>query len=230
MAKLLPPSRIASATSARSLMLTLLVVSILSDHPALAAEPEPGGEATGAIEGSTRDALTGEPVFVPRIDVYDPAGCDVAEGTPVAVMAGQTTGGIDFELVPYGHLSGRLTAAADGAPLEGWISVHDEEGHHLQRTATFGVGGVVGDYTFLDLLPGRYRVSVSEVEEEGLALEAWNDLPCSPLGCHPLAGELVAIEPGLTTGGIDFALEPETALFFDDFESGNPDAWSFSVP
>ncbi len=58
-------------------------------------------------------------------------------------------------LAPYGTLSGTVTDAVTGLPIEGaWVNLYDSSGNHKGSTGT----NVNGYYKFEDLAPGSYRV------------------------------------------------------------------------
>ena len=131
--------------------------------------------------------------------------CVVTAGTGISVTAGQSTGGIDFVLDGQGTLTGTVTDAATGAPLEN-VRV---------QVRAAGTGAVVatgwtreaGAYTVNGLAAGPYYVQTSI----GYPYrdELYNDVPCPEGSCTVTAGTTVVVNPGATTAGIDFSLLTE---------------------
>jgi hypothetical protein len=92
--------------------------------------------------------------FLPRL--YDEKS-PTAEPTPVAVTAGATTPNIDAKLVPGGRISGRITSAATGAPLEHAVAFAFTSGSESE------IGGIAransnGEYAIGGLSSGTYAV------------------------------------------------------------------------
>lgn len=81
----------------------------------------------------------------------------LVEATPVAVTAGATTHGIDAELAAGGTITGLITAAADGAPLEGVEACAYEVGGEGE---IFGCASsnAHGEYAIARLPSGSYKV------------------------------------------------------------------------
>jgi len=145
------------------------------------------------------------------------------------VVLGETTAGIDFELVLRGGLAGSIVALDTGLPLPGVaVDVWDADGSHVAATAT----NAAGSYA-VDLSSGTYYVSTDN--GQGYVDEVYDGLRC-PSGpailglCDPQAGDPVPVigeEPVVT--GIDFALA-ERLVFEDGFETGDTSAWSLQKP
>lgn len=75
----------------------------------------------------------------------------------VAVRAGVDVNGIDAELATRGSISGRVTYAANGDPLDGvCVEVLDERGAAVATTITSGP--ITGSYRLDGIVPGTYRV------------------------------------------------------------------------
>jgi ribosomal protein L30E len=205
--------------------------------------------AGGVIAGTVTDAVTGAPLYMVEVDVYDASNvqvtyswtnssgaysttgltpgtyyvktsgsanyvgelynnlpciggsCTPNAGTPVAVTAGSTTGGIDFGLAPAGSITGTVTVEGTGTPLAN-ITVYVYNSSNVsQGTVTTNVSGV---YTKTSLAPGTYYVRTSNAL--GYLDELYNNLPCVGGTCTATSGTGVAVTAGGTTGGIDFAL------------------------
>jgi hypothetical protein len=148
-------------------------------------------------------------------EVYDNLpcvpGCLATTGTPVAVTAGTTTGGIHFSLSSGGRVAGRVTDAESGAPLGG-VSV--------RITAVFGTTSGIwsavtasdGTYVVVGLPPRSHFVKAlppSSGPLEHYLPQVFNDVVCFPT-CAPTAGTPVSVTAGATTAGIDFHLTSGT--------------------
>ena len=157
-----------------------------------------------------------------------PAGCDPTTGSPVTVVQGDTTPGIDFDLLLRGGLAGTVEALSKGQPLSGVaIDVWDAQGQHVATSAS-NSGGTYQ----VDLSSGTYYVATDN--SLGYVDEVYDGVLCqdgpSVLGlCDPLRGDPVLVigsEPVVT--GIDFALAGRP-VFSDGFESGDTSAWSYTT-
>ena len=150
-------------------------------------------------------------------------------GSPITVALGETTAGIDFELMLRGGLAGSIVALDTGLPLPGVaVDVWAADGSHVAATAT----NVAGSYA-VDLSSGTYYVSTDN--GQGYVDEVYDGLRC-PSGpailglCDPRAGDPIPVigeEPVVT--GIDFALA-ERLIFEDGFETGDTSSWSLQQP
>ena len=122
-----------------------------------------------------------------------------ASPTPVVVVENQAGRGIDAQLAHGGLISGVVTSASTGAPIEGaFVCAFGSEG------ATVGIGtcsksGGGGVYTLSGLPAGSYKVIFVDA---GYAPQAYKDSPTL------LSAESVSVEVLKTVGGIDAALSP----------------------
>jgi protocatechuate 3,4-dioxygenase beta subunit len=157
-----------------------------------------------------------------------PPGCDPTTGSPVNVIHGDTTTGLDFDLLLRGGLAGTIEALGTGEPLAGVaVDVWDAQGQHVAASAsdTYGVYQV-------DLSSGTYYVATDN--SLGYIDEVYDGLRCPEgpaiLGlCDPLSGEpVVVLGAEQVVIGIDFALV-ERVVFSDGFESGDTSAWTSST-
>ncbi len=89
------------------------------------------------------------PTYYPGVRFFEDAAA-------VAVADGAVTGGVDFSLLPAGRISGRVTAAADGAPLAGiYVEAFDWTGDWRGLASTTDEEG---NFTIGGLDPGPYRL------------------------------------------------------------------------
>lgn len=78
-----------------------------------------------------------------------------AAATEVSVTAGSVTTGIDAAMLAGGRISGKVTAAVGGAPLEGIEVCAIEESQYVSCTETNGSG----EYAVVGLSSGKYKVA-----------------------------------------------------------------------
>jgi hypothetical protein len=115
-----------------------------------------------------------------------------AAATPVTVTAGMPTTGIDAELEEGATISGRVTAAATGLPVED-VEVCAER----TDEEDFGCGSTnaTGSYTIGELSPGQYQIYF-------YTYETGQNLLSQPYGLG-----VVTLAAGARQTGIDAALQ-----------------------
>ncbi|MFZ5787718.1 MAG: MSCRAMM family protein, partial [Acidobacteriota bacterium] len=131
-------------------------------------------------------------------DIHCTPECNIGAGTPITVLAGATTGAIDFTLEPWGRIGGVLTASESGYPLSGRVEVYDSSGDYMLWTPS----GESGDWLAGGLGDGTY-FTIADADER--LAEVWDGLPCEP-ECDPTAGTPIPTAIGTLTEGIDFSL------------------------
>ena len=149
-------------------------------------------------------------------------GCTVTDGTPILVTAGLTTSSIDFELAVGGLISGTVTDARTGSPLDfGRVSIYNATGGYVTR----GYPDSSGDYTVQKTLEaGTYYARTWSFED--YFEELYSEISCA-LDCTITSGTPIAVTLGFVTTDIDFTLIE--SIFADGFESGNLTSWSSTV-
>jgi hypothetical protein len=155
--------------------------------------------ATTSSESGYLDELYDD---LPCAGPPEPA-CDPTSGMPIAVSLGELTEGIDFALTLGGGVTGALTDAVTGEPIEsGYAVLWTASGLFIGDEPT----NSAGVYRF-DGLPGGTYFASSQTFGDYLE-ELYDDLPCpgGPPGCDPTAGTPVAVSVGITTSGVDFDL------------------------
>jgi protocatechuate 3,4-dioxygenase beta subunit len=139
-------------------------------------------------------------------------GCDPRAGHLLPAAFGTSSRWVDFNLASTGNITGRVTDADTGFPLEGVrVRVWDEEGVERWTDST----DASGHYALFGLEAGSFFVATQEF---GSTSPPYIDLlfdgiPCPggpPAGCNPTIGSPVTVASGGTTAGIDFALPPRT--------------------
>ncbi|MGV8040769.1 MAG: carboxypeptidase regulatory-like domain-containing protein [Thermoanaerobaculaceae bacterium] len=142
-----------------------------------------------------------------RDELYDnipceQLSCSLGDGTPVPVAAGVTTEHIDFALDSLGMIRGRVTRADNGQPLQNVAVLISGPGSY---TYSYLYTDLEGKYEALGLETGTYFARTYDSPEE-LVDELYENTPCEP-SCTPSTGTPISVVEGLTTAGIDFALE-----------------------
>jgi hypothetical protein len=134
--------------------------------------------------------------------------CDPTTGTPIPVTLGTTAAGIDFALNRLGTISGTVTDAVSGMPVDSIAArLYDASGDLVGFDF-----GFAGSYQFSGLVAGTYFVTSGS---DAYRTELYDDLPCpggAPAGCDPTAGTAVPAQLDADTTGIDFALTPLGAI------------------
>lgn len=126
--------------------------------------------------------------------------CSPLSGTPVVVSSG-TTRRVDVSLDREGSISGRITAAGTGLPLQNvWVFAHDAKAHAAGSVVT----DAFGQYLVEGLAIGNYHVSTATLSS--YMDEVFDDVRC-PAECDPAAGRSVSVQPHAVTSGIDFVLD-----------------------
>jgi hypothetical protein len=119
---------------------------------------------------------------------------DWASASPVTVIGGAETGGIDFILALSGSISGAITADDTGLPLAGvWVYAYSELGGWR-----YSYTDSSGNYMITGLVSGAYRVGV--LSNSSYVSEYYNDTYDWD------SASLVTVAGGVDTGGIDMSL------------------------
>ncbi|MCG6964785.1 MAG: carboxypeptidase-like regulatory domain-containing protein, partial [Acidobacteria bacterium] len=151
-------------------------------------------------------------------DISCAAGCQLLDGTPVPVVDGEVTSGIDFILETAGAIRGTLTDAESGLPVtSAAVDLYDVSGSWVEGATT----DAYGVYRLWELPAGTYFVR-SDAPGDEYVNELYDDIACSS-SCDPTTGTPVTVTPGQITTGIDFALEPTGAISGLVTESGSGD-------
>lgn len=121
------------------------------------------------------------------------------EATKVAVPEEAAVSGIDAAMVAAGEITGTVTAAEGGAPLENIkVCAYEIGGEFIvQCTST----GAIGEYAIPRLPQAEYTVDFYSLSG-AYATQYWNDEPS--LG----TANKVAVSAGSVAGGIDAAMAP----------------------
>jgi len=142
------------------------------------------------------------------------AGCSVTAGTPITVLSGVISNGVDFALsLGAGGISGTITDVRTGAPLAGVsVQIYSASGVYT-KTA---VANVAGMYATAGLAPGTYYArTVQETIPSSHADQLYSGQSCSS-GCTVTSGTPIVVAAGATTSGIDFGLGPIVVLMKAD--------------
>ena len=140
------------------------------------------------------------------------AVCNVASLTPVVVSGGAVTG-INFALVPGGgRIAGTITNSVTGAPIAGALVLFAGQGYGITfSTATTDASGhYVSE-------GGSVSGNVFVATDTGLRYqdEGYDNHKCKLDTCDPNTLNAVSVTIGVTTNGINFALDPSGRADFD---------------
>ncbi len=145
-------------------------------------------------------------------EIYNdlPAGLlSPTSGTPITVTAPSTTPNVNFSLVPGGSITGTVTNAAGGAPLNGVrVTVYYANGTGAAGSVLTNASGM---YTLGGLAAGDYFART--VNAFGFLDKLYNNITC--LNCPITSGQPIHVTVGAASTGIDFALEAAPAPTHD---------------
>jgi hypothetical protein len=177
-----------------------------------------GGLATGNYYAKTNEAPGVVDVVYPN-GVCAGGSCNVTQagGTLIAVTVGATTPNINFVLSPGGTVTGMVTKAVGGAPVDAFV------GFNMVNAAgqNIFVGGTNTDGTGLYsvVLPPGANYGLVNNAPEGLANQLYHGVPCATAlatgftTCNSSAvGTPINVVAGATLNNIDFALQPGGAV------------------
>jgi hypothetical protein len=106
----------------------------------------------------------------------------------VTVSIATTTSGIDFALERLGGISGTVTVAGSGLPLDyAYVDIYDLAGSHI----SYGYADASGHYAAGGLPSGTYFARSSTYD---YADELYYDIPCN-YGCDITAGVPIRSPP-----------------------------------
>lgn len=121
-------------------------------------------------------------------------------GTLVTVTNGATTSNINFPLQRGGFISGTITNAADGTPLQ-------NIGAQIFNSAGISFGAfntnASGVFSTAGLPADTYYVRTTNIQ--GFINRQWQNLACPQADCLPISGTPVVVN-GAQVSGINFAL------------------------
>jgi hypothetical protein len=136
-------------------------------------------------------------------DVSCPGGsCSTTSGTPITVALGATTAAIDFALAMGGRISGTVTDAGTGLPLQSVeVDIYSAGG----SWAGYGYTNAAGVYTsYSGLVSGTYYALTWN--SQGYLDELYNNISCPSASCTPTSGTPITVTVGTTTAGVSFGL------------------------
>jgi hypothetical protein len=134
------------------------------------------------------------------------SSCLPTSGTPVAVVAPGTTGGVHLALDPGGGVAGRVTDASTSGGLAGVIvQVLTQDGRYVGNVAS----DASGNWSSPQNLPTGTYVAVTQ-NDLGYIDEMWNDIACPGGEIWACGGSLlgtpISVVAGTVSGSVDFAL------------------------
>lgn len=145
-------------------------------------------------------------------ELFDDIDCDpqcgVTAGTPVAVVQGAETSGIDFALRLLGSVFGTIRETVTGSPLAGVpVTAYDLLGRPQSSTDS----DFDGSYFLVGLHPGHYGLLAGPSSSHATQL-----LGGFPFGLDVTLGAVFASELGTTAGPLDLDLPPLGACGFPE--------------
>jgi hypothetical protein len=144
------------------------------------------------------------------------SGCSVTTGTPITVLSGLVSNGVDFALSSgAGGISGTITDAGTAAPLPSIsVQIYTSTGVFTKTAVT----NLAGAFATAGLAPGTYYArTVQEAVPPNHANQLYNGARCGG-NCSVTTGTPIVVGAGAMTGGIDFALGPRTTPTKSDFD------------
>lgn len=163
-----------------------------------------GHYAFAAVIPGTYDVVAHSTVHVAQF--YDRADCPCppATITPVTVVSGFETTGVDFSLRRGGTISGTVTRASTGAPVSGiQVFIRTADGFVVNSPLTDSQG----NYHSTALMTDDYYVA-TWAANSGTALvdQVYRARNCDPVACDWASGDPVHVTMPDDTSGIDFSL------------------------
>jgi len=134
-------------------------------------------------------------------DISCASGCTVTDGTPITIVAGSTTTGIDFALTIGGSISGTVTDGGTHLGLAtGYVNIYNDSGNWVTRGYPDSSGNYVSQ---LALTAGTYYARTWSFE--GYIDELYDNFPCVG-SCTVTNGTPIVVAAAVATTGIDFGL------------------------
>lgn len=207
--------------SATSLPLQGILLDILDS-----ANNHLGFEFTDADGNfSTRVGLTSGNYFIKSLnqtgyvdEIYNnipciASQCNASQGTPIPLNPGDHTTDVNFNLDPGGTISGKVTEASTGLPLNNvYVFLATNQGSII----AYGLSNSCGNYTTFHGVPEDDYI-FRTLNPYGLLDEAYDDHLCIDNICSVDTADRVHVVPG--THGINFSLS-EQILLRDEFDDG----------
>ncbi len=164
-----------------------------------------GGYTVTGLPAGTYVALAGRSSSY-LAELYDglpcAVSCDLAQGTPIEVRAGETTPDVDFALDLGGTIAGTVREAATGEAISSLVVLAFDElgaivgGKLTAADGTFRIG---------NLTAGTYRVRTDAFLV--YLDELYDDVACPRGECDLALGTPIEVVLREVTGGVDFELE-----------------------
>jgi hypothetical protein len=131
------------------------------------------------------------------------SGCIVTTGTPITVLSGVVSHGVEFTLSSgAGGISGTITDNRTGVPLPGvFVEIYAASGAYTKTATT----NLVGVYATSGLASGTYYARTVQNVPTGHANQLYSGARCGS-NCPVTNGTPIVVTAGAMTSGIDFAL------------------------
>jgi ELWxxDGT repeat protein len=138
-----------------------------------------------------------------------PAGSTPATGTPIVIEGSQQVGKVDFRLLPWARIGGRVTEGGTGKPLQNiHIVVRTVRGDYHRTVAVSDRGG----YFTAGLPDGTYYLFTEGSLSRGYMDQLYSGVDCPSFlnGCSIHDATLIDAVPGEVQNGRDFALKKDS--------------------
>jgi len=153
--------------------------------------------------------------------------CDLTPGDLVPVTVGSTTPNIDFALDDGGSLSGNVSDAQTGQPVQyAEVDIYDSSGNWVTYGYSDGTGHYSSSYNYIGLAAGDYYVITNTYG--AYRDELYDDVSCPAGICDLSSGDPVPVTMRQDTPGIDFSLNSCDANIY--FTPYNLPAGTIGIP
>src|SRR5581483_5223249 len=125
-------------------------------------------------------------------------------GTPITVLSGVVTNGVDFALSSgAGGITGKVTDAMTGKPIPGVsVQIFSAAGVYTKTVMT----NLAGVYSTAGLTPGNYYArTLQEFIPSTYADQVYSGVRCGAI-CGVTNGTIIVVTTGTMKTGIDFSL------------------------
>ena len=159
------------------------------------------GLPAGTYYAQTRNSFGYVDVTFPNLPCINHCDslCDPTSGTPIAVVSGSDTAGIDFSLQRGGGISGKVIDS-NGDPISSTqLTLYDGYGLTVSGQTTDGSG----TYLFEGLLPGAYYLALNHSD---YIAQLYDQKYCSRLPCHPTTGTAINVAADQITADVNVTL------------------------
>lgn len=142
-----------------------------------------------------------------NISCYD-SRCNIFNGKPITVTYGNTTTGINFNLIHGAHITGHVVDANTIAPLDDQeVDIYDSTGNW--GLYAYAYSDATGFYDTGGYVTGQHYAVTGNIYASGSIYvdELYSNITCWAKQCYILGGAPIQVTTGQTTSGINFSLD-----------------------